>query len=358
MTFSEDRAEDQTEVRAEAQGSTTHSPPKRRNAWEILGHAMALYGAHWKAFTCVLIWPVGQMVLGTYGSQVINLWLLEYNQGLAMQYPSVAIVLAIFISLLFMGLILRGGWQFMLYWSSLCLNAWEAENGQPLDFKKAYQSLSEEKKAPYAILACTYFSLPALTFLPVILLTLLGAFLGPNMLELLLIAGLLQSMFLGAIWIFSLIPLTFIFQIAAFEKGLPSNPTHTFLLSCKLSLKQFWKTTFLQIAIFLLTNILIPQPLVWALRLSKLSAPLDQLHTWLIQQSMIGTEATLNSLPMMGNILGEDFSWVQFLSQSMTDLCLSCTLTLLLLPLGTFVFTLLYKDILKCDRSKKTWLGV
>ncbi len=336
-----------------------HRPPQGRSPGALLGHALSLYARHWKAFTGVLIGPVAQMVVGVYGSQIINLWLLDQNQALAMRYPWVAIGLTIVVTLLCTGLILRGGWQYMLYWASLCLNAWEAENGQPLDFKKAYQSLSNTKKAPYAILACTYFSLPALALLPFIVLSLLGASLGPNMLELLMIAGVLQSLLLGALWVASLIPLTFTFQIAAFENGLPFNPIHTFLLSSKFVLKQFWKTTCLQITVFLLTNILIPQALVWLFRLLKLSTPLDQLHSWLIQQLVTGMEGEMsfNSLPLWKSLLGEDFSWIRLLSQTLTDLGLSCTLTLLLLPLGTLVFTLLYKDILKCDRSKKTWLG-
>jgi hypothetical protein len=348
-----------SEARADKPETSQHGPPQSRSAGAILGQSLKLYARQWKAFTGVLIWPIGQMILGVYGSQIINLWLLEQNQALAMRFPWAAIGLIIVVTLLCTGLILRGGWQFMLYWASLCLNAWEAENGQPLDFKKAYLSLAREKKGPYAILACTYFSLPILTFLPVIFLSLLGAFLGPNMLELLMLAGLVQSLLLGGLWVVSLIPLTFIFQIAAFENGLPTNPAHTFLLSCKLVLKQFWRTTSLQITVFLLTNILIPQPLVWLFRLFRLSAPLDQLHGWLIEQLMLGLdgEPAFKNLHLWENLLGEGFSWVQFLSQTLTDLGLSCTLTLLLLPVGTLAFTLLYKDILKCDRSKKTWLG-
>ncbi|WP_303673836.1 hypothetical protein [Vampirovibrio chlorellavorus] len=368
MTTSESGAESGPEACPEARDTAqdaaldaapTHRPPQGRSPGAILAHALSLYAKHWKAFTCALIGPVTQMVAGAYGSQGINLWLLDQNQVLAMRYPWTAIGLSIVITLLCTGLMLRGGWQYVLAWASLCLNAWEAENGQPLDFKKAYQSLSAAKKAPYAILACTYFSLPALAFLPFIFLALLGVFLGPSMLELLIIAGILQSLLLGALWVASLIPLTFTFQIAAFENGLPANPVHTFLLSSKFVLKQFWKTTCLQITVFLLTNILIPQPLIWLFRLFQLSAPLDQLHRWLIQQLMagMGTEGDFNSLPLWKSLLGEDFSWVQRLSQTLTDLSLSCTLTLLLLPLGTLVFTLLYKDILKCDRSKKTWLG-
>lgn len=334
----------------------SHKPPQRRTFLAILGRSLMLYGRHWQRFTSVLLWPVAQILLGIYASQVLPLLFLNIAIPYASGFPWFLIGGVLILALLSMLLMLRGTWQYLIYWASLCENAWEAEEERFIDFRMAYEGLLLQKRTAYTVLLCAYFGLPFIALLPLLVLAPLGGLLGQSMLELLLVLGVLQSMILTVVWFFSLILFSFVFQIAAFENGLPVNPGHVFMLSAKLVLKRFWSTLFLQITVFLTTNLLIPHPLIWLARMTHLSAPLDWLHGWLLRETLRGDESVLQSLPFIGGLMtDEQLSGV--LIHSLTDMTLVSTVTLLLLPFGTFVFTLLYKDILRCDRSKKTFLG-
>lgn len=342
----------------ETRVSSAHQPPQRRGFGAILSRAFQLYFKNWRGFTGVLAWPVTQIFLGFYASQALSLWLMDATQPFALTHSGLIISGVLLIAFLSVCLICRGTWQYLVYWASLCLNVWEAEEENFIDYRTAYNTMLLEKRTGYAVLAGAYFSLPLITLLPVTLLSMLGSLLGPQMLDLLFLVGLLQSFILIAAWLFSLVPLSFVFQIAAFERGIPLNPLPTFTISLKLALKRFWTLFFMQILVFLITNALIPQPLVWLARLTHVSAPLDWLHGWILRETFTGSEEIWQKLPLLGEFLTPDPTLIQIATQILSDLCLSTLITLLLLPLGTFVFTLLYKDILKCDRSKKTFLGI
>lgn len=265
----------------------------------------------------------------------------------------------VLIAALSITLIVRGTWQYLVYWASFCLNAWQAEEGQPIQIREAYQSIIQNKKRPYAILVGTYFALPLVALLPVLIMLVMGIFLGNQMQELLLIVGMLQSLVLSLAWLFSLILFSFVFQVAAFEKGIPASPGPTFMLSSKLALKRFWETLSLQLIVFLTANCLIPQPVVFIANLTRISAPLDWLHLWLIRET-IGANAEEIALqsPLLGQMVNPHSQLVQEVAKALSAVAIGSTITLLLLPLGTLVFTLLYKDILRCDRSKNTLLGI
>lgn len=335
----------------------SHKPPQRRSCRAILGRSLTLYGRHWRRFTSALLWPVAQIMLGAYASQILPLFFLTIAAPYTFGFPWLVLGVVLVIAFLSMLLMLRGTWQYLVYWASLSENAWEAEEEQFIDFRMAYEGLLLQKRTAYTVLLCAYFGLPFIAVLPLLVLAPLGALLGQSMLELLLLLGVLQSLSLALIWVFSLILFSFVFQIAAFENGLPVNPGHVFTLSVKLVLKRFWSTVCLQIAVFLTANFLIPQPLVWLARITHISAPLDWLHGWLLRETLRGNESIWQNLPFLGGLMTDE-QLTQLFIHALTDMTLATTITLLLLPFGTFVFTLLYKDILRCDRSKKTLLGV
>lgn len=344
---------------SEASQQEQHSRPQRRSCFFILGHSLKLYIRHWKAFTLTLLWPVGQILLGMYASQILTLLFTQWAQPFFATFPVPVLSGVLLIALGSVFLILRGTWQYLVYWASLSINAWEAEEDRPIDFKGAYQSIVQTKKLSYSVLVATYFSLPLLVLIPVFIMSAVGALLGQQMLELLFIVGMLQSFVLSLGWILSLILFSFVFQVAAFEKGIPVNPGPTFMLSAKLVLKRFWETLGLQLIVFLTTNFLIPQPIVLLANLTQLSKPLDWLHHWLIRQLLTGNSQDLVGQPsLIENLLQNNEHLAQLLAQTLTAFTIGGTLTLLLLPFGTIVFTLLYKDILRCDRSKKTLLSI
>lgn len=304
-----------------------------------------------------MLWPVAQIFIGVYSSQMLCLLVMDINPILLFKFSWLILGGLVVMMGLSAALTIRGAWQYMVYWASLCLNAWEADQGTPPDFKKAYQSMVQNKKMGYGTLTSIYFGLPLITIMPILLFSLLGSLVGPAAMEVLFWAGLLQSLILMVVWLFSLIPLSFIFQIGAFENGIPINPIPVFGLSLKLTLKRFGSVFILQVITFLITNCLIPQPLVWLARFTHLNAPLDWLHMKLIQSMISGKEALSHESPWLGDILLSDPAVIQFIAQTLSDICLASLITMLLLPLGTLIFTILYKDILKCDWSKKTLVG-
>jgi hypothetical protein len=340
------------------QASTTRQAPQRQNFLAILWRSLRLYGKHLKAWTGVLIWPVAQIFLGVYISLNLCLMVMDIPPPFLAKFSGLILGGLVLMMGFSASLLMRGAWQYMIYWASLCINAWEAEQDAPLDFKGAYQKLLQNKKMAYGILTATYFSLPLITLMPILVVSLLGVMWGQGALDIFLLAGFLLSLFLILIWLFSLIALSFIFQIAAFENGIPINPIPVFAHSLKLTLKRFGSVFLLQILTALITNCLIPQPLVWLARITHLSAPLDGLHQKLIQSMISGNEALWRESPWLADTLFSNPTVLQLFAQVLSDLCLASLITMMLLPLGTLIFTFLYKDILKCDRSKKTRIGI
>ncbi len=339
-----------------------HKRPQPQSTTQLLSQGTRLYLKHWQPFTKVLLWPILQIYLGIYVSQVLTLALIDWMNACCQPFvsenwwvPLTAILLVLLASV---SLIFRGSWQYLIYWASLCINTWEAMEGQFVDFQTAFNQFIWQKQTAYTMLIFTYFALPLVTLLPAILLGLLGLLIGPQMLELLLLVGIVQSTLLMVCWLISLVGLSFVFQISAFEKGIPIDPRHTFLYSVKLVLKRFGTTVKLQLLVYLLTNLIIPFPLVLVCRLLHLSQPLDALHLWILQKTLSGTPDLWQQIPFVDFLPVPVTQLNSLLAQGLTDMALGILITLLLLPFGTILFTLLYKDILKCDRSKKTILGI
>lgn len=346
---------------SEIQASEPHRGPQRQTSLQILSRALTLYKQHWRPFTRVLLAPVVEIFIGLYASLALSQgfinWLTACCQTLIADNLWLAIGSVLLIVLACLSLTVRGTWRYLIYWATLCENAWEADQGEYIDFERAREQFLLHKQTAYSILATTYFSLPIIALIPILLMTALGLFLGENLLQLLMVAGGLQSLILLTCWGFSLILLSFVFQVAAFEKGIPLNPSPTFILSVKLALKRFSTTMCLQAAVFLLTNVLAPLPIIWLGRLTTISTLLDWLHLQLFGEAIRQCQTIMGGVPLLSDVV-QGPGFVTAMVQASTDLTLSFLITLLLLPFGTFAFTLLYKDILKCDRSKKTFLGI
>lgn len=333
--------------------------PQRQGVYQILGRSLKLYARHWKPLTLTLLWPLGQVWLGIYASQILPLFFMRWMAPHFAYFPVPILGGILLITLLCVALMLRGTWQYLVYWASLCLNAWQVEEGQPINTRAAYLSMVQDKKLPYSVLIGTYFTLPLIVFLPFLVMLTLSLMLGQPLQELLLLVGILQSAVLSLVWLFSLILFSFTFQVAAFENGIPVHPGPTFRLSAKLALKRFWDTLVLQLIVFLITNCLIPQPIVLLASLTRISQPLDWLHLWILQETLgHSAQDLLTTSPLLAALLNPNGALFPELARALTAISIGSVVTMLLLPFGTLVFTLLYKNILRYDRSKKTILGI
>lgn len=352
-----------SEAMTESPPGNTISPEisGRLSLWRILQQTLAYYRQHGAAFTRVLLLPVAQMALASYGCVALVNGLVDYaitqQTDLVQNHLWLVLTLIGLICLMALFFVIRGGWQYVVYWASLNRNALEAIEQKPIDFKAAYQAVSQQQKRPYQLLLAIYCALPLGASLPVLLTPLLiGLFSGMSELAgpLLLLVSCLLSGLLLSIWLVAAVFMSFIFQIAGLEP-LPGSPAATLLYSARLTLQRFWATLGLQVILLIVTNYLLNLPLALLLRLLHLSQPLDALNQWLIQSTLEGAHISAKT-DMQAQLLSLADSHVPELAASVTDAILMLLITALLLPLGTFAFTLLYRDILAHFKTDKTAL--
>ncbi len=326
--------------------------------WAILKQTLRYYRRHGPAFTRVLLLPVAQLTLSAYGCVALVNWLVDY---LITQQPDFVehnkpLVLACIglICLAALFGVIRGGWQYVVYWASLNRNTLEAIEHRPIDFRAAYQHVAEGQQRPYQSLLLAYCALPLAACLPVLLAPALGGLLsnanalaGPA----LLLGAILFSGLLFIIWLVAAVFLSFVFQLAALEP-LPANPVIPCLRSAQLVRQRFGATLGLQAILLIATNYLLNLPLALLLRALRLSLPLDALHRWIVASTLEGAHINArNGLQAQALSLVE--SHLPELAASVTDSVLMLLITALLLPLGTFAFTLLYRDILNCPQNHR-----
>ncbi|MCE3236748.1 MAG: hypothetical protein K0Q50_2939 [Vampirovibrio sp.] len=342
---------------AGASGQTAFPPPGQGlTLFSILKETARLYRRHWLAFTRVLLPPVGLMVLTFYGFNILlallNIQLTD-NMQLVQTYFWAFIVSSMLLALVSTALVLKGGWQYVVYWASLNRNAQEVIEQTPPDFKAAYRHIAKEQGWPYKTLVALYCALPLLACLPVIGAPVLGSlaggsdassFTGP----LFLLMGFLLSGLLLIIWLAAAVFFSFIFQITAFE-GLSASPAVTFLQSARLTLKRFWATLGLQAILLIATNYLLNYPIALLIRLLGLSLPLDRLHQWMLMSFLNGLEP---ASPLHDQAISMLREHLPEFASGLTDSLLMVVITALLLPLGTFAFTLLYQDIKRLHTAR------
>lgn len=316
----------------------------------ILAESFKLYLMHGWPFTRPLLLPMAMIILGLYGCiGLTSLYLKAMEPYLDGPLSIILVLLGFFLIFCVTFLVLKTGFlQYIFYIVSLCNNTAQVLQGEKPDFKAAYQEIFKTKLKPYAMLLTGYFIPSLIALLPPVLAIMLAAlFQTPAVTILLIAVGFLASLALGAAWVIYVFFLTYIFQITAFE-SVPLNPLPTFRESAVMTWQAPFKTFFMQVLLLLLTSYIIPCPLVWLLRAMNLTYPLDLLHrsfTGGLLQGLApeaGWGEMVDSYDMIYPIIQEFF---QHLPAMLTDSLLGAVITSLLLPLGTFAFTLLYFDI-------------
>jgi hypothetical protein len=331
----------------------SQQPTSIKSLWTILGETLYYYRQHGVFFTQVLLLPIFQITLAFYVCILLTNWLVNFlvqNHPVFVQkHPILVITTLLLIGLIGIFWVIRGGWHYLVYWTALNINACEAIEHKPINFKDAYQTIANQKKQAYKMLVIAYGLLPLLACLPICLTALLGILMGGSPFESLvpfslLFSGLLSGTLL-ILWLVATLFLSFIFQIAAFEP-ISRNPIPNYLRSSQWVLQRFGTTLGIQVILLISTNYLLNLPIVLLFRVLRFSQPLDWIHQWLLQTMLEGSHAS-NSIPMMLQ------SYLPDLAKTTTDSVLMLLITALLLPLGTFAFTLLYRDITQSQNTQK-----
>lgn len=326
--------------------------------WQILLQSTRLYLRHWKPFTQVLVTPMLLIMGGLYSCLILSHWAMygvsqhisDEVQGYVWPLLLVGILVISIATLIWFCV---GAWQYAIYFGSLNINAQEVLEEKPVDFKQAYQSISRHKAMAYkGLLSVAYALLPALAIGTVILFCIIGAICAAtgNMMAYfgLMLAGFGISALILLIWAVLLIPLSFVVQIATLEAG-SLNPMRVFMRSTKLVFSRFWTTLGLQILLFAATNYIVPMPLTFISRKLSLTLPLDKIHHWIMTIMVESMQKDMQTTtdPMALEAFTSLQRAIPSIAHSWTDLTFVLIITALLLPWGTFAFTLLYRDILK-----------
>jgi hypothetical protein len=323
----------------------------------VMRRTLAMARSHGAAFMRVLLLPVGKVLLGFYGSLAgslfISQWATQPERLLFFQQYSVLfIALLLVILLLGLGLCFQGFWEYLIYSVSLCRNVREVSEthseNRPPDFKTAYLEIDRHRKALLARWAgIVLVLLPLFPLLPAVGLPLLTALIPQlpiGVMALSVLAGLLLGGLLGLVWLVMQILLTYGLQALALTEA-PSNVMTLAQDSMRLTRQRPWLTLGLQVVLFLCTNYLFTVPLVALLRFARLLAPLDDLHGWLSGILLADGMEQMTHLDLgaLGApLLAQLESLRPSLVSGLTDAAVGGSITLLLLPLGTMAFTLVY----------------
>jgi hypothetical protein len=328
------------------------TPRKGASPGEILKKSVGLHLHHFGPFTRVLLAPVGLMVVSAYACIGLSHLYIEQAEIFLGGYTpgNIGFVLLGLLAVMLGPFLLfkKGLIDYAIYMASLCGNAMDVLNGQVPDFKEAYTAFAKEKLTPYFILLTAYLLVPLLAFLPFIMGSILAGLIQTKGVPALVFgSGLLLSMGAGVISTFALILLSFIFQVAAFEK-LTLNPLPALLQSSRMVLHAPFRTLILQVILMILTGTVLPLPLAGLFRLLGLTFPLDFLHRGFVDSllSDIAPESGWGDyIPYYDWIYGFLLGHAQAISASLSNTLVMSMITSLLLPLGTFAFTLLYRDV-------------
>lgn len=327
---------------SETRIAVVETPPSSRTFAGLLLETARLYRRHWAPFTRRLLLPMLWIYLGAYtclaGTFRAVAWMTGQDPLFMANQTWLALAIVGAICAVTLTCFCRGFWQYMVYWASLNINASEVIEGRKPDFEAAYQTVAA-KARPYSILLITYCLLPLTAIIPVIACNLIGARLALHTQVLLSLAGLLLGGGIGLLWLVGMIFLSLMFQVVAFEP-LPDNPIPTFLRSARLVWPRFWQATGLQVILYMVTGYVVPWPIWGVIWLLHIAEPLNMLHRWMTEKYLEWAVMP----PEMALLAG----WIQQdipgFAVQVTGMVVMMAIVSLLLPMGTFAFTLLYRE--------------
>jgi len=335
-------------------------PPLRpQSIVDIFTASTKLYAAHWRPFTRVLLPSMLYQVLGIYGSVIGAYFLMDYFEARVIAGDPAAFTM-LFVTLIpwmlaTVALFCMGFWQYVVYFASLNINCAEVIQGKTPDFKTAYRAI-EAKTWPYA------FTLKLLIVVQIAwFFTSLGSFVwalyskqpwnviiflsGQALSILLLTAGVLLSVY------FSMV-----FQVVAFE-AITLNAFNTARKSFAYVWNNFWRTVTLFLVLSAFTGLIAPTLFTVIARPLQLLLPVDLFHQWFVKMLLEGMQPSLDyEIPldtMMSLVLKQPslnpyqllMSQLPAFAAMCTDSLISLLMTALMLPWGTFAYTLLYGDL-------------
>jgi hypothetical protein len=347
------------------EGLLSLSVVKKRSVSEIFKEAWQLYQKRGWAYTHLLWMPLGLLFVGAYIALWGSISFMDYTIREKIS-DSTFLVGGVLLFLSF-GIFMhvRGFWSYLVYFVSLNINV-----VQDLQALETAESLSSGGgfKAAYAVITrrangyiLLLLALTVIWFCPNILgfiLSWISSWFIPEGSPLYwvsqvvnLLLGLLVSLL---VTIFS-IYICFSFQVFALENT-PISPIHALKRSIQLVRGNFWRVTFIITLLGIVTNGLVPMLVGLFMEGTQLAALISSVAMENVVKAILeaffylgkGSVAVevFKLLEKQMLLLNPDFSLVKELSRACVEILFQSFAVSLLLPLGTFVFTVLYLDLL------------
>ncbi len=316
---------------------------RSRGIGQILKESVALYRTEWWVFTRPLLLPVLLKIVGMILAVLLPLFIFNTFTDWVFTLR-VPVRLFTFFILPFPGIALmcRGFWLYMVYMTSFNINLMECLQGGAPDFEKAFRRVPV-KAYSQVLLVLLAIWVPAIIAYSVGLSG--SALSGDNWVAVvgfLLTFGFLSLVLVLAATVFA-VYFSLAFQVFSLEPTLQGSGMAVVKRSFQLVKNNFWRTLLLLTIMAITTGMVIP---------FVVTLILDLLHlTHLLRPpALYFIHTMLNSIPT-GTIhqletFGVDvYDEAPLLALDVVHLFTNTAITLLLLPLGTFVQGLLYLDI-------------
>ncbi len=338
-----------------------------RSVLRIFRDSIRLYAQTWMPFTATLAKPLFLILAGCYGCLAGSYVLLD----LATQHygdffyanPLMLIVLITPFALVTLSFFIQGFWEYLVYFSSLGLNAaqiiQEKSTSSPPtsskintpDFKAAYQCVLDRSPLYTSFLVF----IVCVQLVPV-LIGILGYFSMEMVSENYRFFTLIPSVSLFIVLTIASVILSFLvalgFQLIAFEPEL-KNAMQLIRRSLSISVGQFIRIAYLISITTFIASYLIPELIYFIFKVTKLITPIDQLHIWLTALITEGLDPSANqstqdlSFPLYDQAyqLLKSSDSQGHLGTYLSKSVFVGVVNALLLPFGTYVFTMMYLDI-------------
>jgi len=299
-----------------------------------------------------LITPLLMQFVGFYGSVLFSFCLMDWavgsgsqgNLAVAMGFSLVVFV----VGLLGLGLFMKGFWEFLVLFVTLntVAEAHLDRSAVKTALIQAREQLKPQKGA-YSIylfiVMLVQIIVAVLVVIPFIPLTVIFMNDPIKLNWINELSGVILTLAMLIVYT----PFSFGFQALAFSSSRQSG-TQLVQESLRVSRGHYWRALVLLIVCAVVTIGILPWAVEVLLRLTGFIKPLDTLHNWIVSQWL----RSVQELPG-GDLLAQGYvSQLTEIGQKLTHDFLVFLISSLLLPWGTFVYALLYKDIQAIEDAK------
>ncbi len=318
---------------------------KPRSLWMILKDGFRLYQEEWISFTRPLLIPIVLKLVGTFLAVLLPLFIFEtFTEWVFTLRIPVRLFTFFILPLPGIFLLCRGFWLYMVYMASFNVNLVQKLNqGSHFipDFLPAFHEIPV-KNYSKMLLALLAIWVPGITLYIIGLISLVifsNNIIAAIVIPLICMLGSVLLFLVGTVFA---IYFSLAFQVFSLEPEHQEDAIYVLKRSFQLLKHSFWRTLVLLLIMALFTGIIAP---------FFVTLLLDLLHIshFFMAPALYFVHIMLNSIPVdtihqLASFGLDIYDEAPSLALDVIHLFTNTIVTLLLLPLGTFIHGLLYLD--------------